>query len=168
MSSLTCKASKPRQYMCKCTVLGLGLGSMIFETMFLRESFPLLYEHTHNVPKVYALVILFNVIASGIALSFLADKVIAARELYTKDDKEGAIFDYPNLYAEGNSLNARKFNAIQRGHQYALETYTQFLILSLIGGLEFPVCVAVGGLIWIANRLHYAQFYADNLYPTIW
>ena len=65
--------------------------------------------------------------------------------------------DYPVMYAEGKSDNvramhrrstvhysvhvfqARMFNCVQRGHANALENYPQFLAMSLIAGLGYPV-----------------------------
>ena len=62
------------------------------------------------------------------------------------------------MYAEGFSEHAREFNCIQRGHQQALETYPSFLILSLFGGLRFPVTAALGGVLWNYARLKWYNF----------
>ena len=53
----------------------------------------------------------------------------------------------------GDSDEAKTFNCIQRGHQQALETYTSFVVLSLIGGLKFPVLSAMSGLVWGVARI---------------
>jgi glutathione S-transferase len=66
------------------------------------------------------------------------------------------------MYAEGLSNNAKLFNCIQRGHQQAFETYTQYVILSLIGGLKFPFVVSVGGILWAYARLKWAEGYATG------
>ena len=42
---------------------------------------------------------------------------------------------------------------VTSGHQHALESYPQFLALSLIGGIKFPISCAVGGLLWNYARL---------------
>ncbi len=63
--------------------------------------------------------------------------------------------------------NADEFNYVQRGHQNALESYTGYLALSLVGGLKYPIPVALGGLAWIVGRLLYMEGYKggpDNRY----
>lgn len=68
----------------------------------------------------------------------------------------------PKLYAEGFSARAKKFNCVQRGHQQALETYPQFLALSFIGGLRFPLTCAAGGALWCYARLKWSEGYATG------
>jgi len=88
----------------------------------------------------------------------------ACREKALKDgdaDAE-ARFSYPKLYAEGFSEEAKNFNCVQRGHQQALETYTQFVALSLIGGIRHPVLVTAAGLLWCYARVKWAQGYATG------
>lgn len=72
-----------------------------------------------------------------------------------QEEKITANFSLPKLYAEGFSVNAKKFNCVQRGHQQAMETYPQFVALSLIAGLQFPVSAALAGLFW--NYARYAS-----------
>ena len=55
--------------------------------------------------------------------------------------------------------NADEFNYVQRGHQNALESYTAYLALSLLGGLKHPIIVAVGGVAWCIGRLLYLEGY---------
>jgi MAPEG family len=71
-------------------------------------------------------------------------------------------FALPKLYAEGFSEEAKQFNCVQRGHQQALETYSQFLGLSLIGGISFPVSATIGGIMWSYARLTWANGYATG------
>jgi len=136
--------------------------------------FPGMYEHSTFCPdisKAFSLVLLFNVLASVMTLKYLGNEVAKARlsfsEQAKKDggDADPLNFTCPKLYAEGTSESARKFNAIQRGHQAALESYSQFLLMSLIGGMEFPVTVALGGLMWCIGRWNWAKVYATELDP---
>jgi glutathione S-transferase len=66
------------------------------------------------------------------------------------------------MYAEGFSDTGKVFNCIQRGHQQALETYPQFVVLSLIGGFQYPASVALGGLLWAYARLKWAEGYGTG------
>jgi len=113
-------------------------------------------------------VILVNGVTSSfvvIGLGFMVGKARGAcREKALKDgdaDAE-ARFSYPKLYAEGFSEEAKNFNCVQRGHQQALETYTQFVALSLIGGIRHPVLVTAAGLLWCYARVKWAQGYATG------
>ena len=66
------------------------------------------------------------------------------------------------MYVDGNSENARLFNCVQRGHQQALETLPQFLLLSVIGGIRFPLYTSLCGLMWIFARAKWAEGYATG------
>lgn len=46
-----------------------------------------------------------------------------------------------------------------RAHQNTLEGYSQFLLLLLFGGLDMPIFVAIGGLIWVAGKVSYSKGY---------
>jgi glutathione S-transferase len=63
------------------------------------------------------------------------------------------------MYAEGFSKDAKLFNCVQRGHQHALETYTQFVVLSALGGLKYPITTVLGGLLWFVARVQWAEGY---------
>eukprot|EP00755_Sulcionema_specki_P032318 Sspe_Gene.2178::Locus_718_Transcript_1_1_Confidence_1.000_Length_659::g.2178::m.2178/K00799/GST, gst; glutathione S-transferase len=80
--------------------------------------------------------------------------------------------DLPKMYAEGDSKDAKLFNCIQRGHQQALETYPQFLALSLIAGLRHPVFSTLCGLAWCIARVKWAAGYAtgdpEARYSSFW
>ena len=88
----------------------------------------------------------------------LGFKVSAARKLIKdKAEKNGDLdaegrYSYPKMYAEGFSNEAKEFNCVQRSHQQALETYPQYLALSLIGGLRFPISSTVCGILWNLAR----------------
>ncbi|CAM9673108.1 unnamed protein product, partial [Ectocarpus fasciculatus] len=120
------------------------------------------------LPKAYGLVLLANIIIAGLTIVVLSFKVSAARKKYReKAMKDGekdaeARFSYPNLYVEGNTENAKLFNCAQRGHQQALETYTQFVTFSLVSGISFPVATALCGLVWSVSRYYWASGYAKG------
>ena len=69
---------------------------------------------------------------------------------------------YPAMYATGTSKDAVKFNCVQRGHQQALETFTSYVVLSLVGGLRHPYAVALMGVFWCIGRLRWATCYAQG------
>jgi glutathione S-transferase len=147
--------------------------SMYSEYALLPGKFPVLYRSSTAapfalLPKAYSLVILVNVVATALVLVVLGLKVASARSRFTEKaakngDKEAeARFSYPKLYAEGFSTEAKLFNCVQRGHQQPFETYTQFVALSLIGGIRFPITVSFAGVIWILARFMWAEGYATG------
>ena len=153
------------------TSLGPIVAGMSLETFLLRKSVPLVYEKSEiipAVPRAYGLVLFTNVCVSSVLMLTLGFKVAAARKLYTdkalKDgDKDAeARYAYPKLYAEGFSDPAKAFNCVQRAHQQALETYPQFLALSLVGGVQYPLTCAVGGALWVWARWVWAEGYATG------
>ena len=130
-----------------------------------------MYDGTKDftfLPKAFALVIAVNVAATSIVLILLGMKVSTARRACAdkalKDGDKDAEerFSYPKLYAEGFTTHAKVFNCTQRGHQQALETYTQFVALSIVGGLKFPLTTALGGTIWCIARLKWAEGYSSG------
>jgi glutathione S-transferase len=141
------------------------------EDVFFKSHFNLWYEPStiaSFLPKSYGIVIFMNIIVSTFLLQVLGVKVGAARTKYAeKAKKDGDAdaetrFSLPKMYAEGFSQHAKEFNCIQRGHQQALETYTQFVVCSLIGGVTFPVATAAGGLLWNVARWKWAEGYASG------
>lgn len=146
-------------------------GSMIAEVYWLRQALPFLYENSALVsflPRAYGSVILVNVVGTSYLLVMLGFKVSAARtacknKALKDDDADAeARFSYPKMYAEGFSKHAKDFNCVQRGHQQALETYTQFVTLSMVGGITFPITTVLGGLVWSIARWKWAQGYASG------
>lgn len=148
-----------------------ALGLVASEEFFIRPTFAPIYGFSNLVPflpRAYAGVVLVNVIGSSLALVVLGGKVAGARKQFIeKAKKDGdaeaeARFSYPKLYAEGFSDSAKKFNCVQRGHQQALETYTQFVMLSLVAGIKYPAAATLGGLLWIVARFAWAAGYATG------
>ena len=142
-----------------------------FEHYFLHDNFPYLYHsstHFTFLPRCYSFVIVVNVIITSFVLIALGFKVGAARGTFKdKAAKEGDKdaedrYSYPKMYAEGFTSLAKKFNCVQRGHQQALETYTQFVVLSLVGGVSFPLSVSLAGALWVVARLKWAEGYASG------
>eukprot|EP00294_Goniomonas_avonlea_P014455 CAMPEP_0114563908 /NCGR_PEP_ID=MMETSP0114-20121206/13396_1 /TAXON_ID=31324 /ORGANISM="Goniomonas sp, Strain m" /LENGTH=175 /DNA_ID=CAMNT_0001749857 /DNA_START=9 /DNA_END=533 /DNA_ORIENTATION=- len=136
---------------------------------YLARSFGKLVEPTMlQVPKLYGGVVLVNAVGTSFLLIYLSTKVGQARAKFIeKAKKDGdadaeARYAYPKMFAEGFSDTARQFNCIQRGHQHALETYPSFIVLSLVGGLRFPVVTMLGGLVWMIARVKWAQGYATG------
>ncbi len=148
---------------------GIPIGAALaLEHYVLRDKVPLAYQISSVVsqlPRAYGAVILVNVILSSFLMIFLGVKVGKARTLFkekaAKDgDKDAeARFSYPKMYAEGFSEQAKLFNCIQRGHQHALETYTQFVALSVVGGIKFPLVTSAAGILWIFARIKWAEGY---------
>jgi len=174
IESSTCTWTTSQMLACRAMWTCVSFGLLAFEHWGMKNRLPKLYEHSTyfaEVPKAFSLVLLFNVVASVLTIKYLGMEVTKARIAFTekakKDggDSDPTNFSYPRLYAEGNSECARKFNAIQRGHQAALETYSQFLVMSLIGGMDFPLTVALGGLMWCFGRWNWAKVYAAELDP---
>jgi uncharacterized MAPEG superfamily protein len=154
------------------------LGSLYLENNILKSKLTALYDPSPLIPalpKVYVFfhysyqnyfflrfgaVILINLISTGLVLIVLGLKVANARKVAIAaaakkgDDKDAeARYSYPKMYAEGFSEDAKAFNCVQRGHQQAFETYTQFVIMSIVGGIKFPVITTGAGLMWCFARL---------------
>ena len=59
-----------------------------------------------------------------------------------------------------------------RRHQQALETFTSFVLTSLVGGVSYPVSVALFGLVYMKARIAWADGYATgdpkNRYSNKW
>lgn len=141
------------------------------EHFHLPNKLPALYEPSSKLaflPKGFAAVLVVNVIVTAGMLIYLGLKVASARTVYKlKAEKDGdkdaeARYSYPKMYAEGFTVTAKHFNCVQRGHQQALETYTQFVALSLVGGLYYPVTVTLAGLLWNYARIKWAEGYATG------
>jgi glutathione S-transferase len=152
------------------TILPLA-ASLYAENSILPVKFPALCAASPFIPalpKAYASVISINVALSSLVLIALGFEVAGARNKFKEkaikngDADAEARFSYPKLYAEGFSNEAKMFNCVQRGHQQPLETYTQFVALSLVGGIRYPVTVAGAGIVWVIARFMWAKGYATG------
>ncbi|XP_064617851.1 glutathione S-transferase 3, mitochondrial-like isoform X2 [Liolophura sinensis] len=95
--------------------------------------------------------VIFVCIASIFLLLWLSNQVMKARKMYE--------VSYPTMYSSHSDI----FNCYQRAHQNTLEYYPLFIVLLLLGGLQFPKVSALSGLIWIAGRVAYAKgYYTGN------
>ena len=121
----------------------------------------LLSSRENNI-RLFGLVIVSNLLASGVTMISLGMRVGKARTEYK--------VPLPAMYANENTEDAKKFNSVQRGHQQALETYPFFLAGSAIAGTRFPVTTSLAGLLYCAARIKWADNYrdegADNRYNS--
>jgi|EP00669_Euglena_mutabilis_P008475 glutathione S-transferase len=106
------------------------------------------------IPRAFAAVIVANGILPAFILAYLSAKVGHARQQFK--------VDYPTMYTSGQTDDERTFNCVQRGHQHALESYPQFAVLSLIGGVRHPLTTAIAGIVWSIARIKWAQGYATG------
>jgi glutathione S-transferase len=125
-------------------------------------------EFTLKLQPAYGWVIV-DAIFSIFILKWMALSVGMARKRFG--------IEYPNLYAiPGISKRARNpeyktlleaipdedcnaFNCYQRAHQNTLENYPEFLVLLLVGGLQYPLIASVSGLFWNVGKILYAVGY---------
>ena len=57
--------------------------------------------------------------------------------------------------------NADEFNRVQRGHQNFLEGNDSYAIMTLLGGLKYPIVCAVGTVLFNVGSVLYLKGYAD-------
>ncbi|TFK77302.1 membrane-associated proteins in eicosanoid and glutathione metabolism [Pluteus cervinus] len=80
--------------------------------------------------------------------------------------RDRAGIKYPQLYAEKaeaeQSKDAFLFNCAQRAHQNTLESLPIVLILTLLGGLQYPVVVAAASGAWTISRISYSRGYVTG------
>jgi glutathione S-transferase len=81
---------------------------------------------------------------------WMAMRVMNARKQYS--------VEFPDLYSKDNKV----FNCIQRAHQNTLENYPQFLLLLMVGGLQYPRISAAAGVIYLLGRIAYAVGYSTG------
>ena len=58
--------------------------------------------------------------------------------------------------------NADEFNRVQRGHQNYLEGATSYSIMTLLGGLQYPLLCAGGSVLFCVGSALFMKGYADN------
>ena len=149
--------------------LSLLVGALVAEDFYIKNEYPNLYETSGTMPlscpRAFGLVILVNIVISALVVISIGFGVGAARSKFKEralkeGDKDAEKrFSLPKMQAEGFSTTAEDFNNVQRGHQHILESYQIYLVTSLLGGLEYPVAVAIYGAIWIKARLDWAEGY---------
>ena len=98
------------------------------------------------LPYGYGYVVL-TAVGSLFVNMWMAFNVGKARKQYS--------IKYPTMYSPDND----KFNCIQRAHQNTLESYPQFLLLLMIGGLQYPRFAAGAGVVALLGRIAYAKGY---------
>jgi len=120
------------------------------------------------VSKLFGGVVLVNVVGSSLMMVSLSFIPGAARKKFTEkakasgDEHAEERFALPKLYAEGFSKEALEFNCHQRAHQQALETYTSFVVCSIIGGVRQPLLTTLAGVVYIIARLKWAKGYCTG------
>jgi len=157
-------------------MLGVYAGMCVFEHLVseyvLADYCPALVSPSALlggiVTSSYGLVILINVVASSFMMMYLSFIPGGARKKYMeaakkKGDKDAeSRYSLPKLYAEGFSQEAKEFNCHQRAHQQALETYANFVVCSIIGGVRQPLLTSLSGILYITARVKWAQGYATG------
>ena len=135
----------------------VGTSALSYMETHITAGVPALNRTTSiSIPSTFGAVILTNVIGSSFTMLVLGMKVGKAR----KELPDAPA--YPQMYAAGDSENAKKFNCVQRGHQQALESWPSFLACSLVGGVSFPLTTAALGAFWCKARLDWAKGYASG------
>ena len=115
--------------------------------------------------KLFGAVVIVNVVASSCMMFYLsfipgmARKKFAEKAKKNGDEHADERFALPKLYAEGFSQEAKEFNCHQRAHQQALETYTNFVVCSIIGGIRQPIMTTLAGCLYIVARVKWARGY---------
>lgn len=57
---------------------------------------------------------------------------------------------------------ADEFNRVQRGHQNFLENSSGYAIMTLLGGLKYPLVCAIGSVCFNVGSVLYLKGYADT------
>lgn len=101
------------------------------------------------LPTDYGFVV-FTAVGSMIVNGWMVMRVMRARKTHK--------VEYPDMY----SKDSKEFNCIQRAHQNTLETYPQFLVLLLFGGLQYPRISAAAGCVYLLGRIAYNIGYSTG------
>jgi glutathione S-transferase len=110
--------------------------------------------YTISVRPEYGWVILGAGIGSVITNIYLSGPVMKARSRLN--------IQYPNCYAvPGHHKNADEFNRVQRSHQNYLEGLDQYIAMTLLGGLKYPLACAIGSVFFFAGSILYQKGYID-------
>lgn len=117
----------------------------------------LIFAQDGVVPRAYGAVLLVDLVGVGFMMLSLGMLVSKAR-------KEFGV-EYPTLYAnvekgtDQEKKDALTFNSCQRAHQQALETAWLVTLLSLTGGIQYPVTMTLAGALYLKARSDYAAGY---------
>ncbi|KAG7356057.1 MAPEG family protein [Nitzschia inconspicua] len=107
------------------------------------------------VPPAYGWVVLGAGIGPFITNMYLAGAVMKGRKEYN--------VQYPNCYATpGYHKNADEFNRIQRSHQNFCEGLDQYIVMTVLGGLKYPIACAVGSIFFFLGSILYQKGYSDT------
>eukprot|EP00525_Craspedostauros_australis_P010598 CAMPEP_0198109164 /NCGR_PEP_ID=MMETSP1442-20131203/1175_1 /TAXON_ID= /ORGANISM="Craspedostauros australis, Strain CCMP3328" /LENGTH=151 /DNA_ID=CAMNT_0043764689 /DNA_START=133 /DNA_END=588 /DNA_ORIENTATION=+ len=110
---------------------------------------------TLDIPSAYGWVVLGAGIGPLIANIMLAGPVMQARSRLN--------VQYPNLYAvPGVHEKADEFNRVQRSHQNFLEGLSQYVAMTLLGGLKHPYACAIGTIFYFLGGKLYQMGYTDT------
>jgi glutathione S-transferase len=161
--------------------LFLCFGMPFFEPSFIQPHWTWGYEASvfAGLPRAYALVLLCNAVLPTFVMSYLAFGVVsqgrkkygyklpvmyASVDIHVLDVAAGGA-----ILSDGNSMAAQQkleaaaaYSTHQRAHHNALETLQLFLVLSLLGGLRYPVTTAIHGVCWAIGRVAWAAGYTSG------
>mmetsp|Transcript_24758 Transcript_24758/g.36646 ORF Transcript_24758/g.36646 Transcript_24758/m.36646 type:complete len:192 (+) Transcript_24758:148-723(+) len=145
----------------QCT--GLTVTGTLLETKYVSKT----KSSPGNISHLFALTPAV-LIATGFWMTSYGFTVGAARrkaiEQAKKDGEKDVTerYDFPNLYAQGTSKNAKDFNCVQRSHQHMLETYTQVVVTGIMGAISYPITTTASSLLYFAGRYVWAKGYATG------
>lgn len=71
-------------------------------------------------------------------------------------------YSFPNLYALGDSKNARAFNCVQRSHQHIFETLPGVMLTAIINAFQYPCLTAIYTALYAAGRVVFTTAYGKS------
>lgn len=128
----------------------------------------------------YCLVLIFNVIIPTLLVQgWLGFRVVGSgRKIYSYkvpvmnasvDIHALDVLNGGNVLSKGNAKlarqrlwNASTYSCHQRTHQNALESFPMFLVLSLLGGMQYPFATSLWGLGWCVGRITWTRGYLTS------
>jgi uncharacterized membrane protein YecN with MAPEG domain len=158
---------------------------MPFMESSIRRAVPWGYEPTGfaTKPHFYGLVVIFNVLMPTLVTQFfiaffLVGKgrksfgyklpvMAASVDIHIEDViANGAILSGGDVEMARKKLDgASNYCQHQRAHGNTLESLQMFLVLSIVGGIRYPVSTAVHGLVWCVSRVVWANGYTAGVAP---
>lgn len=101
------------------------------------------------------------IITQGFAVGAARKKYMdLAKEAGEKDVDER--YDLPNLYAQGTSIHARAFNAVQRSHQHIFENFSTMILTGCIGAISYPISSALSCTMYAIGRVVISKCYEHS------